>query len=85
MRPVNTDFCDYDDTACAEHLRHKWRREPTLTEVTDFQKELAKQAADLLSRCEALVNGDDKVAAVKLYRAETGASLPDAMRALGLK
>jgi hypothetical protein len=85
MRPIHTDFCDYDDAACAEHLHRTLRRETSLVEVTDFQKRLAKQAADLLSRCRALLTGGDRVAAVKLYRTETNASLPAAMRALGLK
>lgn len=85
MRPIHTDFCDYDDAACAEYLRRKLRREPTLMEVTDFQKSLAKQAADLKARCQALLDIGDRVAAVKLYRTETRSSLPAAMQVLGLK
>lgn len=84
MKPIHTDFCDYDDSACGEFLRRKFKREPTLAEVTAFQQGLAMKAMDLLNRCQALLGKDDRVAAVRLYRVETGTSLPAAMQALGL-
>lgn len=45
------------------------------------------QASELerKARCKALLDKGDRVAAVKLYRSETQASLPVAMEAFGLK
>lgn len=44
-----------------------------------------KRNEDLKARCKALLDSGDRVAAVKLYRAETRTSLQAAMQALGLK
>jgi len=43
------------------------------------------KVSDLKARCQALLDKGERVAAVKLYRSETRASLPAAMQALGLK
>lgn len=45
MRANHTDWCDYDDAKCAEALRRKLGREPSLKEVTSYQKSLAERAS----------------------------------------
>lgn len=44
-----------------------------------------KTEQGLKARCQSLIDRGDRVAAVKLYRTETGASLAAAMQALDLK
>lgn len=44
-----------------------------------------KKAAALKARCQVLLDRGDRVAAVKLYRAEARCTLAAAMQALGLK
>jgi ribosomal protein L7/L12 len=39
----------------------------------------------LLAECRALLAADKRVEAVKRYRSETGCSLPQAQRELGIK
>lgn len=47
------------------------------------EQQREKREADLLARCKALLDAGKRVDAVRLYRAETGASLSLAMKALG--
>lgn len=52
---------------------------------THKARQLANKASDLETRCLALLEQGNRVAAVKLYRTEAKVSLPAAMKALGLK
>jgi hypothetical protein len=60
--------------ALASHLQDD-------TQVLHWARSADRHLADLQSRCRALLDKDDRVAAVKLYRAETGIDLKGAMQA----
>lgn len=76
--------CDITSRRDERRKRIVLLREELDTLVREDRKDTCGEKGDLLTRCRGLMADDLKVAAMRLYRDETGSTLMEAAHALGI-